>query len=342
LLVDFHAILPGRSRYTRHIVFATPAGVKHLITWGCLARAVYKEPVIGLISIWMRSMARSSFLRCLCFGAALVLFGVGSAIAQSAKPNSSLSVEDVVKLSKDGIAEDVIITEIKKNGRPFDLSVNEIVELKKLGISDSIVKYLLDPTYTPPAPPTSPSRPENPAGPPAAPVAPTKQYPADVYAPKVPLDPGLYRLPSDPPMKVDLQILLGTQASAGLGKVLMKKGKVVAYLVGPAAKTRIKEPAPVFYLRLPAGKPIEEVVLVALDHKADRRELELGPPGPKQEIKPEARRAFDFLEVGPNLFRLTTAKLVKGEYLFFELGSAEPPKGSLGKGFDFGIDEAHK
>lgn len=297
-----------------------------------------QELAIGLISIWMHSL---SGYRVLFLGVTvtLVVAGGAAAIAQSPKSGASLNVEDVVKLSKDGIAEDVIITEIKKNGKPFDLSVNEIVELKKLGISDAIVKCLLDPTFTPPAPPPPPSRSEGPANPPPAAVAPTKQYPADAYAAKVPPDAGLYRFPSDAPMKVDLQILLGTQESAGLGKVLMKKGKVVGYLVGPTAKTRIKEPAPMFYLRLPAGKAIEEVVLVALDHKADRREFEMGPPGPKQEIKPEARRPFDFLEVGPNLFKLTTAKLGKGEYFFFELGSAEPPKGSLGKGFDFGIDE---
>jgi hypothetical protein len=31
-------------------------------------------------------------------------------------------------------------------------------------------------------------------------------------------------------------------------------------------------------------------------------------------------------------------KLTKGEYMFFLLGSAEPPKGSYGKGYDFGIE----
>jgi hypothetical protein len=148
----------------------------------------------------------------------------------------------------------------------------------------------------------------------------------------------LYRFSGEQPVKIDIQVLLGTQEGAGLGKVLLKKGKVVAYLVGPAAKTRIKEPTPVFYIRLSEGKAIEEIVLVACDRKSTRRELELGPPGPKQVIKPEARRPFDVVEVGPNLFKLTIGKLTKGEYLFFQLGSAEPPKGSLGKGFDFGID----
>ncbi len=262
--------------------------------------------------------------------------------AQSPKNNSGLTVEAVIKQSKEGIAEDVIITQIKKNGKAFDLSPEEIIDLKKLGLSDLLLKYMLDPAYNPPPPPALPVRSDANPSPPPPPSAPPKQYPPDKYAGRVPPEAGLYRFSSETPAKVEVKILLGTQEGAGLGKVLMKKAKNIAYLVGPAARTRIKESSPVFYLRLPEGKAIEDIVLVSVTRKADRRELELGPPGPKQQIKPEVRRPFDFLEVGANLFSLTTSKLAKGEYLFFQLGSAEPPKGSLGKGFDFGIDEPGK
>jgi hypothetical protein len=140
-------------------------------------------------------------------------------------------------------------------------------------------------------------------------------------------------------VKVDVKMLLGTKQGAVLGKVLMKKGKIVAYLVGPASKTRSAEPAPIFYMRLAEGKEIEEVVLVAFDRRNDRREFDMGPPGAKPELKPEAMRQFDLLEVGPRLFKITPIKLPKGEYLFFLIGSAEPAKGTYGKGYDFGIDE---
>jgi hypothetical protein len=288
--------------------------------------------------------ACSPLLRFLCLAA--VLAAVPITLAQSPKAGDSLTVEEVVKLSKAGFSEDVIITKIRKNGKAFDLNSAELVELKNLGIGDSIIKFLLDPSqpYTPqpPSPPPLPSRTDASGAlpPPASP--PAKHYPADDYASRIPPEPGLYRFPGEAPVKVDIKILLGTKEGAGLGKVLMKKGKVIGYLVGPAAKTRIKEPAPVFYMRLPEGKAIEEVVLVAFDRKTDRREIEMGPPGPKQELKADAMRQFDSLEVGPSLFRLTAAKLVRGEYLFFQLGSAEPPKGSYGKGFDFAIDEPHK
>src|SRR5579863_1395541 len=175
-----------------------------------------------------------------------------------------LTVEDVVDLSKGGVAEDVIITKIRMNGKAFDLSAAEIVELKKLGVSDSIVNVLLDPAYKLPPPPPPP-RPEPPPAPPPVAPPPAKHYPPDENASKVPVEPGLYRFPAGEPVKLDVKILLGTKEGAGLGTVLMKKGKVVAYLVGPAAKARIKDPAPVFYMRMPEGKAIEEVVLVALE-----------------------------------------------------------------------------
>lgn len=295
-------------------------------------------------------MACRMLSRLMLLAVVLISFLVPTTRAQAPKSEQPFGVEEVVKLSRAGVSEEVIIIRIRKNGKAFDLSAAEVLELKKDGISDSIIKYLLDPSqpYTSPVPPPpapapapAPSKPEPPAAPPP-PVVPPKHYPPDPHAAKVPPEPGLYRFPEDAPVKVDIKILLGTIEGAGLGKVLMKKGKIIAYLVGPAAKTRIKAVSPVFYMRLPEGKAIEEVVLVAFDRKSDRREIEMGPPGPKPELKAESMRQFDSLEVGAGLYRLTATKLLKGEYLFFQLGSAEPPKGSYGKGFDFGIDENKK
>jgi hypothetical protein len=147
----------------------------------------------------------------------------------------------------------------------------------------------------------------------------------------------LYRVTQGVPSKIEIRVLLGTEEKGKLSKVL--KGKVIAYLVGASSKERIKEPAPIFYLRLAPGKAIEEVVLIALDKKKDRRELEIGPTDKKQQFRAESMRPFDVLEVGPQLFKIITPKLKSGEYLFFQMGSAEPAKGSYGKGFDFEIDE---
>ncbi len=250
---------------------------------------------------------------------------------QEAPPSAPLSVEEVVKMSQNGFAEDVIITKIKKNGKPFDLSTDELIEIRKLGVSDNVIKYLLDPSqpYAPKAEPAA-------AAP--RPSGPARKYPDDPNAGRVPADPGVYRFQQNAPVTIPVKLLLGEKQGAGLGKVLMKKGKIVAYVVGAKAKVRVTEFTPVFYLRLPPElKGVEELLLVALEQKNDRRELDMGPPGPKPQLKPETMRQFDSLEVGAGLFKLTPATLGTGEYLFFLIGTADPSKGNYGKGYDFGV-----
>jgi len=266
--------------------------------------------------------------------ALLLAAGVSRSAAQPAPVVAPLSVEDIIKLSKE-VSEDVLAAKIKKSGKAFDLSRDEIIELKRLGVSDSIVKLLLDPTqpYVAPPPPPPPQ-----SAPPAPkPAVPAKKYPDDPYASRIPPEPGLYRIYRNAPLQIDIKLFMGQQQGAGLGKMLMKKGRAVAYLAGSTAKTQLQDAAPAFYMRLADGKGIEEVVLVALDRKKDRRELDMGPPAPKPELKADTIRPFDSLEVGAGLFRLTPANLVKGEYMFFLIGTAEPPKGNYGKGYDFGM-----
>jgi len=267
--------------------------------------------------------------------ALLLAAGLSRSAAQPAPGPAPLSVDDIVKLSKE-VSEDVLAAKIKKSGKAFDLSRDEIIELKKLGVSDTIVKLLLDPTqpYAPPPPPPPPQ----PAPPAPKPPVPPRKYPEDPYASRIPPEPGLYRIYRNAPLQIDIKLFMGQQQGAGLGKVLLKKGRAVAYLAGSTAKTQLQDAAPSFYMRLAEGKGIEEVVLVALDRKKDRRELDMGPPAPKPELKADTIRPFDSLEVGAGLFRLTPANLVKGEYVFFLIGTAEPPKGNYGKGYDFGME----
>lgn len=265
------------------------------------------------------------------FSLLLLVFALGAGQAPNREAN--LTIEEVVKLVRAGFSEDVIITKIKKNNKPFDLNTDELLDLKKDGLSDNLIKFLLDPSqpYTPPAPAAA-------AGSPAKLPAAAKKYPEDAFASRVPSDLGLYLFTGNAPAKVDLKVMLGTE----VGKMLMKKGKAIAYLAGPAAKMRTTAVKPVFYLRPPDGKEVGDIVLVALKKKGDRRELDVGPPGPKQELKADAVRLFDSVEVGQRLFKLVPQPLEAGEYMFFLVGSAEPPKGIYGKGYDFAIDAGAK
>jgi hypothetical protein len=130
--------------------------------------------------------------------ALLLAAGLSRSAAQPAPGAAPLSVDDIVKLSKE-VSEDVLVAKIKKSGKAFDLSRDEIIELKRMGVSDTVVKLLLDPTqpYVPPPPPPPPQ----PAPPAPKPAVPPKKYPEDQFASRIPPEPGLYRIYRNAPLR---------------------------------------------------------------------------------------------------------------------------------------------
>ena len=307
------------SKYTRSVAFATN-GRFHLRSF--LQRSATFMALPGTVVI--------------AYALFVSLFFCGQSVAaQDAAPPAPLSIDEIVRLHSAGFSDDVLITRIRKYGKAFRLSTDELLDLRKAGLSDTVMRFLLDPSqpYTPPPPVAKPDN----TPPPATPKN-TRQYPPDENAAQVPLEPGLYRFIEGKPVRIELKLLLAQISGGALGKVGKAKG--VAYLVGVAAGMRVKEPAPVFYLKAAEGKSAEDIVLVQLELKSERREIEIGPKPAKPELKADAIRPFEAVEVGPQLFRLTASKLAGGEYLFFVVGTADPAKGSAGKGFDFGIDGA--
>jgi hypothetical protein len=283
--------------------------------------ATFRKLSRCLLQFYCRTPDPTKHLRLLAIGmfaAAMIYSDPGG---QSVTPASALTVEEIVKLSRAGFSEELIVTKIKKNGKAFDLSTEELLELKKQGLSDSVIRVLLDPNqaYTPPAAPS------------VASVVPSKIYPPDRLASLVPADPGLYFFAGNSPSRVDLKVVLGMRK----GKLL--KGKPTSYLAGPSAKLRVKPGQPIFYLRFPEGKEASDLILIGLQEKEDRREFN-GLPGPKGGLNADDVLQFDPLEVGAKLFKLTPPALVAGEYVFFLVGSAELDKGTYGKGYDFGVD----
>ena len=53
-----------------------------------------------------------------------------------------MTVNDVIKLSKAGLSDDVIIAQIKKRPEPFDLSTDQLVQLKAAHVSDRVIEAM--------------------------------------------------------------------------------------------------------------------------------------------------------------------------------------------------------
>jgi hypothetical protein len=59
-----------------------------------------------------------------------------------------MTVDDVIKLSKAGLSDDVIIQQIKKKGQRFDLSTDQLVQQSN-SVSDRVIQVMIDPTKDP-------------------------------------------------------------------------------------------------------------------------------------------------------------------------------------------------
>jgi curli biogenesis system outer membrane secretion channel CsgG len=65
--------------------------------------------------------------------------------AASAAATPSTQVDDVIRLFKDGLSEDVIIASLRKNAEPADLSPADLVKLKEAGVPEAIMVVMMDP-----------------------------------------------------------------------------------------------------------------------------------------------------------------------------------------------------
>jgi hypothetical protein len=275
-------------------------------------------------------------------------------VAPTQSPSKkTLNVEDVTAMIQAGLSEDLIAAKIKKEGQVFDLTPDQMISLKKSGASDRLIKVMLDPSldYEPPARPTeapkatAPSQPPIETAPRVTGVSEPPRVDKDPIASTVPQQAGLYYLSNSSLLKIDLKTMASAKVAGRLGSVAtlgIKSRKTNGYLIGPKAKSRVKETSPVFYVRLPEGLSIDEVVLVTMYVKSDRRELEVGSQGGivggKQGLRMEVMKPFDSKELAPQLYKISTSILGSGEYLFYLTGSGDSIKGIQGKGYDFGVE----
>ena len=269
-----------------------------------------------------------------------LLLGIACSAALSqepARPPDALTVEDVVKLVKAGVTEELVITRLKRYNKPFDLNSDEILELKNSGVSETIIRYLLDPTlpYVPPAPPPPAPQPQAPSEP-----------PKDPLVLKVPPEPAIYWLADATSVKeafarLDFKSVVPLDRGSKFASALtggLKKGSQIGFLIGPASNVRVQRKPSLFYARLGTKASIEDIVLLKLDKEGGRRLLAFGPKHDKPVFSPDAIRQFEVTDVSEGVYRIATPPEAPGEYIFLVLGTGDERKGVLGKGYDFGVD----
>ena len=149
-----------------------------------------------------------------------------AAPAQPAAAKQNSDVDNVIQLVKSGMSEGLIIKTLQKNGKAIALSPDDLVKLQKNGVSENIISVMMDPASAPaPAKPAEPA-PLAPAPAPAPasapPLAPAPAAtPAPASAPAAPSQSDKRRVIIDEfdysSVMTSVQAVFHTQQNIGKG-----------------------------------------------------------------------------------------------------------------------------
>ncbi len=221
----------------------------------------------------------------------------------TAQSTTDLTNDRVIELTKMGMDDDVIVAKMKSGVCKFKLEDADLMSLKKAGVSSKVIASMLDVSA--------------------------------ITAARVTIDKKFAELHTFGQAKVGGR--LGNAFTYGIKSVKEK-----AYLQGAHAAI-VTSPNPEIMLELPKAEAVENYILVELDGKGDRRELETGSiggiVGSKSGIRAEAIRKMSITALGNNSFRVAVATpLKRGEYILYQVGSTDKLKEVYGRGFDFTVE----
>ncbi len=165
----------------------------------------------------MKSKCRLGII-CLAAGLSLQLAPLDCRAQSSTAVSLPSGAQDVVKLVKAGLNEEVVLAQIKTTGARYNLSVEQIIYLHDQGVTQNEITALMAAAPAAPltttvpsttAPPPAPATPTTPAAPPVTPSAPTPASAATAaptYAP-APTAPAVPEAPLAPaaPLAVTAQ-----------------------------------------------------------------------------------------------------------------------------------------
>lgn len=209
----------------------------------------------------------------------------------------------VIAMSKEGLDDDIIIAKIKTGHPMFSLTDKDLMALKQGGVSGKVIAAMLEASV---------------------------------------LTSAVVKIDGKP---VELHTLGEVKTGGRLGHGVtmgIKSVKAKAYLEGQHAPV-MGSPTPKIELELPSNDTIDNYIVVRLDGKSDRRELEVGSMGAtigaKVGVRAEDVEKSTSQDLGNRHYAITCqSKLKKGEYIVYVVGSPDTIHGIYGKGYDFTVE----
>ena len=215
--------------------------------------------------------------------------------AKPATATAPMTNQDVIKLVKAKIAEDLIIAKIKQSKTKFDVSVDGLVALKDAGVSDNLIAVMMNPA-APAAPPpaaqpsaaAAPSPAPKPAFPPAnvpkevtatgAKTQPRAAAPKPVSVASAPANYGVY-IWSDGELKPLGRVQTKVQISkfrSLLKSIPFVRQKVDINIPGAHSTSRFDQVRPTFFAYFPPSRDVSKFKLLQCKitgQKFDQRTL---------------------------------------------------------------------
>jgi hypothetical protein len=235
--------------------------------------------------------------------ATLFLFGCLSVAAQQALNNDS-----IVKMTKAGLSDDLIVTTINSSSGTYDTSADGLIALKSAGVSDKVVAAMVAKASAPAAAPAPPP-------PPAGSVRPDGIDDVGVY----------YRDKTGAWLRLEPEIVnfktggvLKSIASDGI-----VKGDVNGHIPGAHSKNTLTFPV-TLAVYVPEGVDIEEYQLLRLRQNSNNREFRSTTGGVFHQSGGAQRDEVQYqsTKIAPRVYRIILEQAMgKGEYGLLPPGS---------------------
>jgi hypothetical protein len=246
---------------------------------------------------------------------------------------SGVTVEDVIKMSKASLSDAIIVQQIKKNGKPFDLTPDQLIQLKTSGVSDRVIQVMMDPSKVEIATPPIVS---------SLPVAQPTQPAVD---PSLPTETGIYAKKQGKWTEVLPEVVNWKTGGVlkNIASVGIVKGDVNGHLNGATSRNSFTTPIE-FLIIAPEGVAITEYQLLRLHQNNDYREFRTMTGG-VMHVEGGATRdlvPFEGKKTASRVYAVIfPSNLGAGEYGFLPPGAVGSMNGagSQGKLYSFHVVE---
>jgi hypothetical protein len=233
----------------------------------------------------------------------VALLMLGTVVNSYGQAAEDVTNDRVIEMAKKGLDDDIIVAKIKTGHPKFSLTDNDMMALKNAGVSGKVIAAMLEASV---------------------------------------LTTAVVKIDGNP---VELHTLGEVKTGGRLGYLLtqgIKSVKQKAYLEGQHAPV-ICSHNPKIDIELPRNDTIDNYIVVRMNGKGDRRELEVASVGAAVGAKVGVR-AEDVVktsteDLGSRHYRITCRnELRKGEYILYVVGSPDTIHRIFGKGYDFTVE----